>query len=143
MIHELWLTLRIQELHTVDKLQVRTIDRDQLTARGSLAGLFREARHVRMAYSQRQARLSLTVSSAHDDLTAVGSHTGRSVHTDHVVTDNLEIGRLHATGELYLRHVGKTRAVDGHRLVGNHLRREEHLDAQSHVSRTATIVFST
>ena len=143
MFQKLWLTLGIQQLNAVDELQVRAVDGDQLAARSRLTGLLGEARHVRMTHRQRKPRLCLSVGSPHDDLTAVGCYAGRGVHTDHVVTHNLEVGRLHAPRELYLSDVGKTGTIDGHRLVGDNLHREESLDAQSHVGRTAAVVLST
>ena len=45
----------IKQLYSIDELEVGTIDRDLLAARGCLARLLGEARHYSMSYSQRKA----------------------------------------------------------------------------------------
>ena len=127
--------IRIEQLDAVDELQVGTVDGDLLAAGDLLACLLGEAGDDGLTDGQGQGRFHLLVRRADDDLATFGGDARRSVDPDHVVADNLEIGDDDTVGEDDLRSVAEAGAVDGHRLVGHDLRREEHLDAQSDIRR--------
>ena len=127
--------VRVEQFDAVDELQVRTVDGELLAARDFLAGLLGEAGHVGRTEGQGQGGLDFVVACADDDLATVFGDARRRVDADHVVADDLEVGDAHTVGEDDLLGVRETGTIDGHRLVGHDLRREEHLDAQSDIRR--------
>ena len=82
-----------------------------------------------MAEGQGEVGRDLVVGGAHGDVSTLFGNASRCVDTDHAVADYLEIGHFSTAGEFNLCGAKKTRAADGHRLVGDNLRREERLDA--------------
>ena len=92
-----------------------------------------------MSDGQRLAGFSLTVGGLNLDLSTFGRDTCRCIDTNHFVADNLEVSHLDIAREFYLGNVSETRTIDGHRLVGDNLRGEERLDAQSHVGRILVV----
>ena len=84
-------------------------------------------------------RLSLVVCRTNNNLTTVGGDARWCVDPDHVVADDLEISHFSATREFYFCHTIKTGTIDGHRLVGDDLRREERFNTQSDVGRFSVV----
>ena len=95
-----------------------------------------------MSKCQRLTRLCLAIGCANNNLSTISGNASRCVDSDHVVADNLEIGHFRATGEFDFCNGIETGTIDGNRLVGDNLGREERLDAQSDISRFC-IVFRT
>ena len=125
----------IEQLDTVDELQVRTVDGDLLAALDLVAGLLGEAGNEGLADREQLRGFRLLGGCADDDLAAVCSDACRRIDADHVVADKLEVGDFDTVREFDLRDVLEAGTIDGHRLVGHDFRREEHLDAQSEILR--------
>ena len=123
--------VRVDQFGAADELEVRTIDGQLLAAVDLFAVLLGEARDHGVTEREVLCGLRFVITGADDQFTAVGGDAGRSRHPDHAVADMLDIGDTHAIGEHDLADIRETGAVDGHRLAGHHLRREEHLDAQA------------
>ena len=124
------ISFRVRQLDCTDELQVRTIDLDLLATLDGRACLKRIAGNAGGAKGQRQAGDGLAVLCDDLDHATVGGDAGRSGHADHVIADNFEIGDTDAIRELDRASAGEAGTIDGHRLAGDHLGREEHLDAQ-------------
>ena len=123
----------VHEFYAVDELQVLAEDGKLLPAFDALAFLSVIAGNDRFAKGQLLRGLHLFVCGADDELATFGGDARGCIHPDHIVADDLEVGDSHAAGEYDLRHVQEAGTIDGHRLSGDHLRREEHLDAQSEI----------
>ena len=127
---DICISIRIHQFHTVDELEVFAIDAQRLAAVDFFAGLLGETGNDGMAKGERLGGLRLVVTGTDNQFATVGGNAGRSGHADHAVADMLDVGDADSVGEDNLADIRETGAVDGHRLSGHHLRREEHLDAQ-------------
>ena len=122
--------VRIGHFDLADELQVRTVDLKVLAARESRAFRTREAGDAGGTEGQRHAGNGLAVLGDNLDHATVGGNAGRSVDADHFAADKFEVGDDDIARENDLLDTGKAGTVNGHRLAGDHLGREEHLDAQ-------------
>ena len=125
----------VKQFDAADELKVLAEDGQLLGAVDLFAILLREAGNDRRSEGEVLFRFRLVVGRDYDELTARSGDARRGDDPDHVVADMLEAGDGDAVGEDDLADFRETGTVDGHRLSGHDLRREEHLDAQSEVRR--------
>ena len=121
--------IRVGNLGFADELQVGTVDGNLLAALDGLAGLMGVAGDAGGTQGQRQAGEELALLGDDLDHATLGGDAGRSDDTDHLVGDDLEVSDTDTVREFDRAGGRKTVSVDGHRLAGDHLGREEHLDA--------------
>ena len=124
------IALCVRQFGLADKLQVRTVDLDRFAALEGLASLQGEAGDAGGTEGQRQPGHGLALRCDDLDHATVGGDAGGGDDADHLVGDDLEVRDADAVRELDRTGGRKTVAVDGHRLAGDHLGREEHLDAE-------------
>ena len=129
----------IQQLDAGEELQVLAVDVEDLAELDGLARLLGEAGNDGVADLQRNLGDRLVARGADGERAAVGRDAGRGGDADHLVADELEagFGDGDAAREHDLGHVREAGAVDGHRLAGDHLGGEEHLDVQPQIGRFA------
>ena len=124
------IAIRVGQFGLADELQVRTVDGDLLTALDGLAGLQGITGDAGGTQGQRQTGIGFAFLGDDLDHTTLGGDAGRSDDADHLVADDLEVRDADTVRELDRAGGRETVAVDGHRLAGDHLGREEHLDAE-------------
>ena len=133
MVNELWFAFRIKKFDTVNELKVRAIYRNQVTAISLFARLFRESCYLGTTNSHGLRGLCLFTAITYNNLSTFSRDTRWCIHSDHVVANNLKVTNLYTTRKFYFSDVIETRAINCHWLIGDNLRREEHLYAKPNI----------
>ena len=139
-VQDVFHAVGVQQLDAVDEFQVCTEDGELFTALDFFSLLFGKTGNHGLSQSERLGGFRLLAGGADNQFAAAGSNAGRGRNADHFIADQLEVGHAHAVRENDFLHGGEVGAVDGHRLSGDHLGREEHLDAQPDVGRSVFLL---
>ena len=123
--------VRVDEFHPADELEVLAEDGQLLAPSDLFAVLLGEAGDDGMAEGQVLLGFRLVVRRTDDQFAAGGGDARGSRHAQHVIADMLETGDGHPVGKDDFTDLRHAAAIDGHRLSGDDLRREESLDGQS------------
>ena len=127
------IAIRVQNFKTADELQVLTVNGQLFAAGNLLAFLLGETGYDSRTQGQVLGGLCGIIGRIDDEFTACSGDAVRSGDADHVIADNLEIGDFDISRENDFAGTQEAGSVDGHRLAGDHLGREEHLDAQPEI----------
>ena len=143
IVQEHRIAVGIHQFDSGNEFQVLTVDLEFFSALDALAFLFGITGNDGMAQSKVSAGDGLVIGRTDDELAAFGSNALRRIHADHFAADELEVGNGHVSREHNLGDIGKPVTVDGHRLSGDNLGREEGFDTQSHVGRRGVFLLDT